>query len=170
MNRPWFDETSLIFFLYPEIRISVVHKQSLEFILWRRFSIHSANTDSRCLWRNVPQHRHVEYSWCPSRWTVSRAYSNWFAIHADWLYSTKKLRSFQKLLSVVPIRRFLGCERIGSPPSILNPIRSAKLRTIDSFAFKYGKVEISAKMPAGDWLHPGWLALLRIAHSSVSLL
>lgn len=49
---------------------------------------------------------------------------------------------------------FFGCERIGSVPSIINPIRSAKIRTIDSFAFKYGKVEISAKMPAGDWLLP----------------
>lgn len=35
---------------------------------------------------------------------------------------------------------------------IINPIRSARVRTIDSFAFKYGKVEISAKLSAGDWL------------------
>lgn len=35
---------------------------------------------------------------------------------------------------------------------IINPIRSARVRTIDSFAFKYGKVEINAKIPAGDWL------------------
>lgn len=35
---------------------------------------------------------------------------------------------------------------------IINPIRSARVRTIESFAFKYGKVEISAKLPAGDWL------------------
>lgn len=38
---------------------------------------------------------------------------------------------------------------------IINPIRSAKVRTLDSFSFKYGKVEISAKMPTGDWLIPG---------------
>lgn len=37
---------------------------------------------------------------------------------------------------------------------IINPIRSAKIRTQDAFSFKYGKVEISAKMPTGDWLLP----------------
>jgi beta-glucanase (GH16 family) len=36
----------------------------------------------------------------------------------------------------------------------LNPIKSARLRTLSSFAFKYGKVEINAKMPTGDWLLP----------------
>lgn len=50
---------------------------------------------------------------------------------------------------------FFGCERTGSIPMIINPIRSAKIRTLDSFSFKYGKVEISAKMPTGDWLIPG---------------
>lgn len=33
-------------------------------------------------------------------------------------------------------------------------MRSARLRTVESFAFKYGKVEVSAKMPSGDWLWP----------------
>lgn len=50
---------------------------------------------------------------------------------------------------------FFGCERTGSIPMIINPIRSSKIRTSDSFSFKYGKVEISAKMPTGDWLLPG---------------
>ena len=32
------------------------------------------------------------------------------------------------------------------------------MTTVDRFAFKYGKVEIRAKMPAGDWLWPAlWL-------------
>ncbi|XP_055643292.1 beta-1,3-glucan-binding protein-like [Toxorhynchites rutilus septentrionalis] len=48
-----------------------------------------------------------------------------------------------------------GCERIGTHAKILNPVKSASLRTVDTFAFKYGKVEISAKLPAGDWLWPG---------------
>uniref|UniRef100_A0A1Q3FIF0 Putative beta-13-glucan-binding protein-like isoform x3 n=1 Tax=Culex tarsalis TaxID=7177 RepID=A0A1Q3FIF0_CULTA len=53
---------------------------------------------------------------------------------------------------------FFGCERTGSTDRILNPIRSARLRTKDSFAFKYGKVEIRAKLPAGDWLWPAlWM-------------
>lgn len=51
-----------------------------------------------------------------------------------------------------------GCERTGTADHPLNPVRSARLRTADSFAFKYGKVEVSAKMPAGDWLWPAiWL-------------
>lgn len=37
---------------------------------------------------------------------------------------------------------------------MLNPVKSASIRTVDSFAFKYGKVEVSAKLPAGDWLWP----------------
>ncbi|XP_029728560.2 beta-1,3-glucan-binding protein-like [Aedes albopictus] len=47
-----------------------------------------------------------------------------------------------------------GCERVGSHVHILNPIKSASLRTVDTFAFRYGKVEISAKLPAGDWMWP----------------
>jgi len=38
--------------------------------------------------------------------------------------------------------------------NIINPIRSARIRTVESFAFKYGRVEVSAKTPAGDWLWP----------------
>lgn len=53
---------------------------------------------------------------------------------------------------------YYGCERTGSPERILNPIRSARLRTKDTFAFKYGKLEIRAKLPAGDWLWPAlWM-------------
>jgi beta-glucanase (GH16 family) len=53
---------------------------------------------------------------------------------------------------------FYGCERGGSPSNIINPIISARLRSINSFSFKYGRLEINAKMPAGDWLWPAlWL-------------
>lgn len=48
-----------------------------------------------------------------------------------------------------------GCKRTGTSENILNPIRSGRLHTMNSFAFKYGKVQIRAKMPAGDWLWPG---------------
>uniref|UniRef100_A0A182YRV3 Uncharacterized protein n=1 Tax=Anopheles stephensi TaxID=30069 RepID=A0A182YRV3_ANOST len=47
-----------------------------------------------------------------------------------------------------------GCERVGSHGQVLNPVKSASIRTVESFAFKYGKVEVSAKLPAGDWLWP----------------
>jgi hypothetical protein len=51
-----------------------------------------------------------------------------------------------------------GCQRTGSRDHIINPIKSAALRTVNSFAFKYGKLEARAKLPAGDWLWPAiWL-------------
>ena len=50
---------------------------------------------------------------------------------------------------------FFGCERVGTNTHIINPVKSARIRTAESFAFKYGKVEISAKIPTGDWLRPG---------------
>lgn len=54
--------------------------------------------------------------------------------------------------------QFWGCERMGNPTNIINPIKSARVRTVNSFAFKYGTIEVRAKMPAGDWLWPAiWL-------------
>ena len=42
-----------------------------------------------------------------------------------------------------------------SDEDIINPIQSARMRTINSFSFTYGTVEIRAKMPRGDWIWPG---------------
>lgn len=50
--------------------------------------------------------------------------------------------------------QFYGCERQGTASNVINPIRSARLRTFESFSFKYGRVEINAKTPSGDWLWP----------------
>jgi len=50
-----------------------------------------------------------------------------------------------------------GCI-IKAGEDILNPITSARIRTINSFSFTYGTVEIRAKMPRGDWIWPAmWL-------------
>lgn len=50
------------------------------------------------------------------------------------------------------------CFREAKTFSILPPVQSARLITKDSFAFKYGKVEVRAKLPAGDWITPEiWL-------------
>lgn len=52
---------------------------------------------------------------------------------------------------------FYGCLRAGANGA-LNPAMSARIRTINSFSFKYGKVEVRAKMPTGDWLWPAiWM-------------
>lgn len=51
-----------------------------------------------------------------------------------------------------------GCKRTGSANDILNPVKTATIQTSESFSFKYGELEIRAKMPSGDWLRPSiWL-------------
>lgn len=42
-----------------------------------------------------------------------------------------------------------GCDRQGTADNIINPARSARVTTVNSFAFKFGIVEIRAKTPAG---------------------
>lgn len=49
-----------------------------------------------------------------------------------------------------------NCERKAGGNIIINPVRSAHLNTKNSFSFKYGRVEVIAKAPTGDWLWPGW--------------
>lgn len=52
---------------------------------------------------------------------------------------------------------------------IINPVRSARLTTAGKKTIKYGRVEVIAKMPKGDWLWPAiwydniyfWLQLAR---------
>lgn len=43
-----------------------------------------------------------------------------------------------------------GCERWGSTDEIINPIRSALLSSSESFSFKYGTMEVRARMPSGN--------------------
>ncbi|XP_055322082.1 beta-1,3-glucan-binding protein-like [Sitodiplosis mosellana] len=49
-----------------------------------------------------------------------------------------------------------NCERQAGTSNniIINPVRSARLSTKNSFAFKYGRVEVVAKIPTGQWLWP----------------
>jgi beta-glucanase (GH16 family) len=50
------------------------------------------------------------------------------------------------------------CERQGYYPYILPPAYSARLRTAGSFSFRYGRVQVRARMPAGDWTWPAiWM-------------
>ena len=55
-----------------------------------------------------------------------------------------------------------GCQRtvVAAPGglSVINPVQSALVRTYEAFAFRYGRLEVRAKLPAGDWLWPAiWL-------------
>ena len=54
---------------------------------------------------------------------------------------------------------FFGCQRVaGGGGNVINPIQSARIRTAQSFSFKYGRVEIRAKLPKGDWIWPAlWM-------------
>lgn len=45
-------------------------------------------------------------------------------------------------------------------PGVLGPVKSARILSVNSFSFKYGKLEIRAKMPVGDWLWPGQFNLV----------
>ncbi|BES92733.1 bacteria Hypothetical protein protein [Nesidiocoris tenuis] len=50
------------------------------------------------------------------------------------------------------------CRRQGATYNIIPPIESARLTTKDTITFKYGKVQIRAKLPVGDWIVPEiWL-------------
>ncbi|KAJ9575888.1 hypothetical protein L9F63_007200, partial [Diploptera punctata] len=50
------------------------------------------------------------------------------------------------------------CTKQAKSYNILPPILSARLRTRNYFNFCYGRVEIRAKLPAGDWIFPEiWL-------------
>lgn len=55
-----------------------------------------------------------------------------------------------------------NCERKAGGNAIINPVRSARLTTAKSFSFKYGHVEVIAKIPQGDWLWPGEKNLKKI--------
>ncbi|KAF9136454.1 hypothetical protein BGX30_011175 [Mortierella sp. GBA39] len=52
-----------------------------------------------------------------------------------------------------------GCFRIaGAGGNILNPVQSGLVRTVNSIKFRFGKVEIRAKMPKGKWIWPAiWM-------------
>ena len=42
--------------------------------------------------------------------------------------------------------------------TIVNPVKSARLSTKKGATIKYGRVEVEAKLPAGDWLWPAmWM-------------
>ena len=56
---------------------------------------------------------------------------------------------------------FYGCERVGTATNYINPIQSARLRTVNSFNFRYGKVEVEAQMPKGDWIWPGRCSVIK---------
>ena len=76
-------------------------------------------------------------------------YSNW--------YNLDVWGSSPSTLCTGP--HFYGCFRTSrAGGNHLNPIWSARIRTAESFNFKYGRVEVKARLPKGDWLWPAiWM-------------
>jgi beta-glucanase (GH16 family) len=51
-----------------------------------------------------------------------------------------------------------ACSRQANYPHIHSPIVSQRLRTKGAFSFRYGRVEVKARMPSGDWTWPAiWM-------------
>ncbi|GLV44857.1 Gram-negative bacteria binding protein 3 [Carabus blaptoides fortunei] len=46
------------------------------------------------------------------------------------------------------------CDKKAETYQILPPIISGRVKTKDTFAFRYGKVDIRAKLPKGNWIYP----------------
>ena len=50
------------------------------------------------------------------------------------------------------------CKRRGDIENVLPPIQSARLNSKDKFAFKYGRIEFTARLPTSKWTWPAlWL-------------
>lgn len=46
------------------------------------------------------------------------------------------------------------CKKKANYGYIIPPVTSAFLNTRKKFSFQYGRVEIKAKLPVGDWIYP----------------
>jgi hypothetical protein len=61
-----------------------------------------------------------------------------------------------------------GCLKMSfGGAAILPPVMSARVRTAETFAFRYGRMETRAKLPRGDWTWPAiWLLPHRYDYGS----
>ncbi|KAK3908878.1 Beta-1,3-glucan-binding protein [Frankliniella fusca] len=63
---------------------------------------------------------------------------------------------FPKSQQVPVLNKKPFCSESGK--DIVLPVQSARISTYDLFSFKYGRLEVRAKLPKGDWLWPAiWL-------------
>jgi len=54
--------------------------------------------------------------------------------------------------------QWYGCFRTSGDGRVINPVTSARIRTRETFSFKYGRVEVRARVPIGKWLWPAiWM-------------
>lgn len=52
------------------------------------------------------------------------------------------------------------CKRVASGSQILPPVMTGKVTTRHKFGFKYGRIEVRVKLPAGNWLIPGQYTII----------
>jgi beta-glucanase (GH16 family) len=53
---------------------------------------------------------------------------------------------------------------------IVLPVMSARIRTLKSFGFRYGRVEVRAQLPRGDWLWPGMYQVIVTLNNNTQLI
>ncbi|KAJ6600777.1 glycoside hydrolase family 16 protein [Mycena sp. CBHHK59/15] len=80
---------------------------------------------------------------------------------ADWLgESTVESGSVTLNPCTEALTNATACTASGNvaQDSVINPVMSARLSTKDHFSMTYGRVEVRAKLPRGDWLWPAiWM-------------
>ena len=59
-----------------------------------------------------------------------------------------------------------GCKKEGKY-GFIQPIMSGRIRTKKRFSFRFGRLEVFAKMAAGDWMWPGGLSFFIIPHVKI---
>ncbi|XP_050090855.1 beta-1,3-glucan-binding protein 2 [Anopheles aquasalis] len=71
-------------------------------------------------------------------------------------YTDERIRTGELSLQgcTSPTNNPYECQRKAERATILPPVMSAKLSTKNYFRFRYGRVEIRAKLPKGDWIFP----------------
>ncbi|XP_041772752.1 gram-negative bacteria-binding protein 1 [Anopheles merus] len=71
-------------------------------------------------------------------------------------YTDERIRTGELTLAgcTSPTNNPYECQRKAARSTILPPVVSAKLNTKHFFRFRYGRVEIRAKLPKGDWIFP----------------
>ncbi|XP_049297504.1 gram-negative bacteria-binding protein 1-like [Anopheles funestus] len=71
-------------------------------------------------------------------------------------YTDERIRTGDLILQgcTSPTNNPYECQRKAARSTILPPVVSAKLNTKNYFRFRYGRVEIRAKLPKGDWIFP----------------
>ncbi|XP_055629565.1 beta-1,3-glucan-binding protein [Toxorhynchites rutilus septentrionalis] len=80
-------------------------------------------------------------------------------LNMDPTFNDERIRTGELILQgcTSPTNNEHECRRQAALSSILPPVVSAKLNTKSSFRFQYGRVEIRAKLPKGDWIFPHML-------------